>query len=259
MKNFTFLLVSLFVFSITGISQTKDRIPCVDKKFSIVVHIVVDSLKAPGVTEAAIQGSIPALNTDFLPICIAFDICEFKYIENFAYNKLDSKKDWPELQTQYNLKNRINIFYVDDIVDKPGFCGFATLGGITELNKYGIVIKKSCIGGKTLSHEMGHYFGLKHTFEDDVTTSELANGSNCQTAADGICDTPADPFVIGDNMNNYIDPVTCKYLSMKKDINGQYYNPLVGNIMSYYPCSCGFTDEQYIKMATLYLSKTGMW
>lgn len=260
MRNFTFILLALFVFSTSGISQTKDRIPCIDKMFSIVVHIVVDSLKNPNVTEADIKTSLAELNKDFAPICVAFNICEFRYIENFAYDRItkdeSAGRDFKEMQKQYNLKNRINVYYVQNITDVPA-CGFASLGGITTFDALGIVIKKSCLAPKTLSHEMGHYFGLKHTFEG--SGSELANGSNCATAGDEICDTPADPYVEGQPTNLYVD-ANCRFISMKKDANGQYYDPLVGNIMSYYPCaSCGFTDQQYLKMASVYLSKTGMW
>jgi hypothetical protein len=258
MRNFTVLLFALFFVSTSGISQTKDRLPCIDKAFSLVVHIVRDSLSNPNVTEAAIQTSLAALNIDFAPICVSFNICEFRYIDNFAYDKIDTKKEWPEIQKQYNLKNRINVYYAADVVkDNSPVCGFAELGGITFVNQYGIVIKKTCLAGKTFSHEMGHYFGLKHTFEGSGT--ELANGSNCATAGDEICDTPADPFKEGDPTSGYVDS-NCKFISMKKDANGQYYNPLVGNIMSYYPCSCGFTNQQYLKMATVYLSGTKeMW
>ena len=260
MKSFIFLLFTFFVFSTTGISQTKDRLPCVDKTFSIVVHIVKDSLKGTIVTEPGILALIPALNADFAPICVSFSVCEFKYIDNFAYDKIardaDKGRDFKEMQHQYNLKNRINLYFVQNITDVAA-CGFASLGGINYLDSLGIVIKKSCLNARTLSHEMGHYFGLKHTF-DTESGAELANGSNCKTAGDEICDTPADPFVEGDDPAKYVD-ATCKFISMKKDANGQYYDPLVGNIMSYYPCSCGFTDEQYIKMATVYLSKTGIW
>lgn len=259
MRSFTFILFACFIFSTSAISQTKDRLPCIDKTFSIVVHIVNDSLKQPGITEAAIQASLIELNKNFAPICLSFAICEFRYIENFAYNRItkdeSSGRDFKEMQQQYNLKNRINIYYVQDITDVSA-CGFASLGGITTFDALGIVIKKGCMDAKTLSHEMGHYFGLKHTFEGNG--SELANGSNCATAGDGICDTPADPYKEGDSPAAYVDG-NCRFISMKKDANGQYYDPLVGNIMSYYPCSCGFTDEQYLKMASVYLSKTGMW
>jgi hypothetical protein len=257
MRNFLFLLFALSVFNTAAISQVKDRLPCVDKTFSIVVHIVNDSLGKPNVTQAQIQNSLVGLNTAFAPICVSFAICEFQTIDNFAYDKMTEKSDWPEMQNQYNVKNRINIYYVEDIVDKPGKCGFAALGGIGELNKYGIVIKKSCTDPRTLTHEMGHYFGLLHTFEGGGI--ELANGTNCKTAGDLICDTPADPYVDPENPSLYVDASTCKFISMKKDATGHYYDPLVGNIMSYYPCSCGFTDQQYIRMATIYLSNIGMW
>jgi hypothetical protein len=259
MRSFTSLLFACFVFSTAAVSQTKDRLPCIDKTFSIVVHIVVDSLKNPNITEAAILNSLPDLNKNFAPICVSFNICEFRYIQNFAYDRITKNesagRDFKEMQQQYNLKNRINIYYVEAITDVSA-CGFASLGGITTFDALGIVIKKSCLDPKTLSHEMGHYFGLLHTFEGSGT--ELANGSNCATAGDQICDTPADPYVDGEPPSDYVDG-NCRFISMKKDANGQYYDPLVGNIMSYYPCSCGFTDQQYLKMASVYLSKTGMW
>lgn len=271
MRNFTFLLFALFVFNTAAISQTKDRLPCIDKTFSIVVHIVNDSLGKPNVTQAQIQASIVGLNKEFAPICVSFTICEFRTIDNFAYDKMTSEyypatkqNDWPEMQAQYNVKKRINIYYVADIVDKPGKAGFATLGGIADTNELittGIVIKKSSTDVRTLTHEMGHYFGLLHTFEGPPAsgTIELANGSNCTITGDLVCDTPADPYIDPDASSSYVD-ASCKFISMKKDITGHYYDPLVGNIMSYYlNCSCGFTDEQYIRMATIYLSKIGMW
>jgi hypothetical protein len=256
MRNFIFLFIALFVFNTAAISQTKDRLPCIDKTFSIVVHIVNDSLGKPNVTQAQIQSSIIGLNLAFAPICVSFTICDFKTIDNFAYDKMTQANDWPEMQTQYNVKNRINIYYVENMTDLPGKCGFAALAGIADLNKYGIVIKKSCTDVRTLTHEMGHYFGLLHTFQGGGI--ELTNGSNCTTAGDLVCDTPADPYVDPENTSLYVD-ASCKFISMKKDANGHYYDPLVGNIMSYYPCSCGFTDEQYIRMATIYLSNIGMW
>jgi hypothetical protein len=269
MRNFTFLFVALFVFNTAAISQTKDRLPCVDKTFSIVVHIVNDSLGQPNVTHAQIQSSVDGLNLAFAPICISFSICEFKTIDNFAYDKMTSEyypatkqNDWPEMQAQYNVKNRINIYYVADIVDKPGKAGFAALGGIGVFDQFGIVIKKSSTDARTLTHEMGHYFGLLHTFQGPTPTTqtiELADGSNCKITGDLVCDTPADPYIDPDPSGNYVD-ATCRFISMKKDANGHYYDPLVGNVMSYYlNCSCGFTDEQYIRMATIYLSNIGMW
>ena len=41
--------------------------------------------------------------------------------------------------------------------------------------------------GKTLVHEIGHYFGLYHTFEGGCSGM---NTATCETAGDRVCDTP---------------------------------------------------------------------
>lgn len=87
-------------------------------------------------------------------------------------------------------------------------------------------------------HEMGHYFGLPHTH--NFPGSELVDGSNCQTAGDGFCDTPADP-----NINGKVDG-NCEYIGEEKDANGHFYLPPTNNYMSYSAPSClrEFSQEQ---------------
>ena len=234
-------------------------LPCIDKKFTIVAHIVKDTFGNPGVFEETITESLSALNEVFAPICASFEICEFRYIDNFQYN-LTNESDWEELQVKYHQDNRINIFFVELIDNTPTKCGFASLAGITNTNSGGIVIKKECADedSGTIIHEMGHFFGLLHTFEGNGT--ELVDGSNCETEGDAICDTPADPFVTGEDMKDYIDEDNeCRFISPKLDANGQFYEPDVGNFMSYYPCRCGFTHGQFLRMANTYLADPTMW
>jgi hypothetical protein len=42
-------------------------------------------------------------------------------------------------------------------------------------------------GGRTLTHEIGHWLGLYHTFQDGCSG---ASGSNCASQGDRVCDTP---------------------------------------------------------------------
>jgi len=212
-----FFLLFLCAFLANGqeLDTRQAPLPCVDKTFSVVAHIVLDSLGEPN--------------------------------------------EWEELQVKYHVARRINMFFVSDFgAMEPYVCGFAGLGDITELERSGIVIRKGdCIasGSSTVTHEFGHYFDLLHTFEGD--REELVDGSNCATTGDLICDTPADPFRVGDMVVTYVDEAEgCRFILGDRDPNGDYYSPHVGNYMSYYPssCACGFTYEQYLKMANTYLN-----
>jgi hypothetical protein len=252
--------ISFLLFFVTAFSQTMDRLPCVDKKFSVVAHIFLDSLGGAGITETQILDAFEGASSDFSPICISFEVCEFVYHPEFEYNIHNSDLQWEELQILYHQQNRINVFYVNSIEEPAGACGYAGLGNINNVDSNGIVIEKTpgCCGQRTHSHELGHYFNLEHTFEGNGI--ELADGSNCETAGDGICDTPADPYVYPSPPENYVDG-GCHFIYMGLDANGDYYDPLTGNIMSYYPkeCGCGFTHGQLKKMALYYLDNIGMW
>ncbi len=106
-------------------------------------------------------------------------------------------------------------------------------------------------------YEFGHYFGLLSTYQGNG--SELVDGSNCETEGDLICDTPADPYINDGSIHQYTQ--ACIFVSDKLDANGQFYEPDVGNYMSHYgsQCECGFTFQQYSKMAETYLTVAEMW
>ncbi len=251
--HFCIIIAALFAQN-TSFSQdlvTKHKpLPCLNKKFTIIAHIVKDSLGATNVDINDIQAGVDTLNKNFAPICVSFEICEFRTIDNFQYDTL-ATPEWEELQVKYHEANRINMFFVSASEDSP-ICGFATLGGITQVDRGGIVILKGCISpdSKTIPHEMGHYFGLLHTFEGEGV--ELVDGSNCDSEGDLVCDTPSDPFVVGEPVSAYVDvDLGCRFINVDQDANGEFYRPDVGNIMSYYPnaCRCGFTHGQYLRMA----------
>jgi len=231
-------------------------LPCLNKTFSIVVHLVQDSSDVTNVDPMDIQGLLDTLNKDFAPICVDFEICETIEIENWQYDSLMTN-EWDEMQVLYHQQRRINVFFVEhydaDISEEP--CVFATQDGITELESGGIIIQKDCAlqNSRNLSHGMGHFFGLLHTFETDSTGDELEDGSNCTIAGDLICDTPADPFAsVTANAADYVDiEQGCRFVNSETDANGDFYKPDVGNIMALYQyeCRCGFTHGQYLRMA----------
>lgn len=236
--------VSLFGQSYTYQHET---LPCLNKKFTIVAHIFRDSIGGYGITEQAITSSIEAANQFFAPICVSFEVCSFIYHDNSQHDVIDVPGKSAEALKLYHQDYRINFYYVSFI---PDFCGFAS-GGNSDAFNSGIFIKKDCAGARTVAHELGHYFSLLHTFEGNGT--ELVNGGNCQVEGDQICDTPADPYIALAPMDEYVE--NCRFIYEGTDANGEYYNPDLGNIMSYYTCgSCGFTWQQLKRMADAYLN-----
>ena len=261
------VLVLLFAgsaYSFAGIEADSIRpLTKVNKEFLIVAHIMMSHDSVPVVTTAEINNTIASVNTIFLPIGVSFKVCEFRYIYNYQYDTIRTSNGVrghyeEELAAKYSVQNRLNMFFGSAVkVDTSSYCGFASLGGVTSHNPY-VGAWIGCVTASTIAHELGHYFSLQHTFANHGT--ELVNGSNCSTAGDNICDTPADPFIDGVALTNYISP-SCVFISEEKDANGDYYDPDVSNIMSYYtPCRClKFSHDQYETMAEYYLSNPFVW
>ncbi len=258
MRSILFTLLALLVYmpgNLSAQSYTfqQESLPCLNKKFTIVAHIFKDSLGSYGATEADIKKAVDGINPFFAPICASFEICEFRYHDNFQHDILeDQGTESAQIITQYHADYRINIYFITDFIDPLGHCGFANLNGISQPFSSGIFIKKNCINVRVIAHEMGHFFNLLHTFTG--SGAELVDGSNCTTAGDLVCDTPADPFVDGTPQSQWVDQ-NCVFIYALTDATGNYYNPDLGNIMSYYECgTCGFSWGQLKRMADAYLA-----
>ena len=254
MKKYILLTIAVLMCTLSINAQNlhtlEKELPCLNKTFSVNFHVTLDSLRETSWTVEAMEAQIDITNQYFSPICIKFELCNVDTLENWSWDSLSRDYRVDEINRLFYQENRINIYLVDRF-DDPNLCGFANLGQIANENNAKIYIKGGC-----LPHEMGHLFGLLHTFEGSGV--ENVDGSNCDLVGDLICDTPADPYIedsqiqwLGDN---------CEFIFTGTDINGEFYQPDVGNIMSYYGCDCGFTRGQYIKMANTWLnSDRKMW
>lgn len=94
-----------------------------------------------------------------------------------------------------------------------GYAYLPTSPVTANANLDGIVVVNICVGNdpnqtlgyrlwpwgsltnRTLTHEVGHFLGLNHTFD-----GESCSESNCNTQGDGICDTP--PTASGSTCNS---------------------------------------------------------
>jgi hypothetical protein len=240
---FTLLFFSIFL---NCFSQTDsvNSLPCANRRFAILAHVFLNQNLDTGITKAQIESFVSKLNTAWEPICISFYLCEMRVHGNYNFSIWDDDRNKQEAIAIYGEKSVINVYMMDSMGVPPAG-GYATLAGISSTSDPFVAIKKS-LGAGVWIHEFGHYFGLEHTHETSHG-AELVDGSNCTTAGDGICDTPADPFPNGSSAN-------CKFVSAAIDANGDKYLPLVENYMSYWDCACRFTRGQYLKMYNTYSS-----
>ena len=165
-------------------------------------------------------------------------------------NEIDLKSDtrWPN--TDY-----INIWVVHDIANNSNganLAGYATFPG-TAADLDGIVLRYDVVGntgnGKVISHEMGHFFQLYHTFETeglggcspnapcDADPSNNDTEICCRNTGDRCCDTPSHQETFGcpTSIANPCEPNEIDALA---------------NHMSYTDNSCRilFTDDQATRM-----------
>lgn len=246
MKRIVFLALILAC-SLPLIAQlhyTNKDLPCVNKTFNLQVHIVLDSFGTSSVSEADIRAAIAGASEKFAPICMSFQLCDIHTIVNYNFDSIPNLREYGELATKYAYARRLNIFICSELFVKLGEMPIP-IGGLAANS---IFLASNSLGA--LTHELGHVFGLDHTFAG--SGAENVDGSNCTTEGDFICDTPADPYIWPEPMDRYIDG-NCEFIGKMKDRNGQYYSPHVANVMSYYGCPCSeFTRGQFLVMVNNY-------
>jgi PKD repeat protein len=157
---------------------------------------------------------------------------ELNYIDNDEYFDMNSANE-EVLAGGNDVSKVINLYFFNSLRSGSSpLCGYTRFPPSSDrvFLVYGCVLG----GGTTLEHELGHYFTLFHTHgtTNTGTTDELVNQSNCASAGDRLCDTPADPNLSGQVTN-------CVYTGTAVDANGQLYQPDPRNVMSYAPDNCG--------------------
>lgn len=254
----------------TNSVTTAKQAVCLNKQFSVIFYVVLDSTSPsqpnyPGVnlaTASTLALLMTGINNAFKPICVSFTNCSVVYIKNFNYGKTWLKNTTEAYVTGSHYTDKtINFYIVDSLslvhgnTETMGYSYEPSVANLATPKKDLLVIKNGDLLDINVTlHQLGHYFGLPHTFEEvilppspaaspgppfGVTSQEFANGSNCAVHGDRFCDTDADP---GSNA--------------PKDGMNVYYIPPTDNIMSYYyPTRSRFTTEQYNFMADVIQTK----
>jgi Secretion system C-terminal sorting domain len=218
-------------------------------KYFLLNYVIIEKNGSTGgVDRNRVDFFTNILNDYFINSNIQFVNCvDPTRIANTTLYDLNMDND-DGLLNPYRLKNKLNIIFIDQILSSGGH-------NISGYASYGVVIEKT-EDEFLLLHEMGHVFGLAHTFGGspygNVKTDELVNRnpSNCENTGDRLCSTPADPYPRGQFTQTISELISghCSYTTNETDAEGQVYAPDVTNIMSYSICKSRFTSEQYALM-----------
>jgi hypothetical protein len=232
----------------------------VNRLFRVYFYIVADDNGSnAAATPAQVLSEYQQLVADFAPNNWCFAYMGLRFINSTNINN-NINCDVPASYAALNpwlVPNCITIFYQRTLL--------ANSGGVYGGNAYVIPntfcsIATGNIGvARTISHEVGHCLGLRHTFEA-ISGLENINGNNCGTAGDLVCDTPADPFGRGACFSNN----GCAYNGNCVDGNGaNNFSPPYNNIMSYWGTNAGcnvnqFTSGQYVRSNGIVSTNTGL-
>lgn len=226
----------------------------------ITIHIVRSSAGAGGFLESSAYATICDLNNRMASTGMFFYVPgQVRFIDNDDYFNANNYSPLFDMITLNNVPRTMNVYYTN--LANMSLCGFAFYpnsgpGGFQ--NDGAVVMSFACSqpNGTTLTHEVGHFFSLPHTFDQTSNNPTGANAelvtrnanepfprlsANCNMAGDGFCDTPAD--FIGTRWS-------CPTGLQQVDLNGDTFDPDSSYYMSYSSdvCMSRFSTQQILAM-----------
>ncbi|UZD23507.1 M43 family zinc metalloprotease [Algoriphagus halophytocola] len=146
--------------------------------------------------------------------------------------------------TKWDETRYLNVWLVNEITGEAvayyeGKNWWTRIGVAGYASGDGVVVES--VGAGLLAHEIGHYFGLKHTWEGMDCKND-----DCLVDGDMVCDTPPDKSV----------SVPCGDNSCDTDVLSNFSNQtfftdvpdMSSNFMDYSPCPIDFTWGQAERM-----------
>ncbi len=183
-----------------------------------------------------------------------FYLSDIEYIRSNKHNILGYYLEAPRLSFKNKQPGVINVHIAGNIKQGHG----TVRGTYNKISKS--ILVKQFTSKSSLTHEVGHYFGLLHTHRNynkgkgrqeavdrnrEFHGKIFKHGKICETSGDKLCDTPAEPRLSRCVSRN------CKYTGKFTDHWGDVYKPDVTNIMgypAYRKCRTRFSRDQIAAM-----------
>lgn len=233
----------------------------IDTKLEIDIqfrlHVAEDS-KTKEIDNKNTKEAITNLNEVFAVIGI-----KFNEVAKVEIKKTKSSIDVGILGIEM-FNNTLIIDIADQILGKKK----EALGGYASLpnDKTDFICVKAddFAGGsnnQNLIHEIGHYFGLTHTFGSSKHSSRISPNGDCTKIGDFICDTPFDVNIEEERQSHNINGQVEDYMKRQIEEKGYYIDSYgnrlselpFDNFMSYYTVRSRFTSGQYAIMKSVVL------
>ena len=191
--------------SLTKIDPDYDPVAGRTLVIPVYFHVIHKTDGTGYVSRERIDDQMAVLNEDFggtsfngasgYNTTIQFELVAVDYVENDEW--YDATADNTEFKSALaqSPDRYLNVYTQNPTANGQSLLGYATLPpGTAGTSTDGVVMKHESIGGRnngygnynhgrTLAHEVGHYLGLLHTFNDEVC-------DNTYTTQDLIVDTP---------------------------------------------------------------------
>ena len=218
------------------------------------------------ISDTLVLKAIEDLNYSFRQTGFEFYLDQLEYIDSdlkledlstnsyALYNTFSQEHDMPKTISVYVFDHGKEFCNISNTLISCGRTGgFSYI--LSEQTNNIVISRFDLTDIKVIAHEMGHFWGLYHTFEETQFGKDEFDKEKCEEVGDRLCDTPPDPGPIFEVHINY---TSCEFMNLT-DENGNEYKPMIENFMSYYkPCYLKeyvFTDDQVMVMRVASMQK----